>query len=257
VSWDDADAQADPADNTYDTWFGHIQNMDLTRGSNTQDLLAAVSTDRQMGLIPRGLPYNPQTERKGREGKEVKEPEQTVPDVVMANPQLSSNISRNRQTGAIGPQPQPQQREFKASALSDDDMNTTNDVDLRGHYGGLADYFMPNDSQKKRNAEAKTLKALAATSHPSVIFARKYFQEYDHTDAIERQALPMQRELTQRRVTLDTVVSQKTNPRDYELIKVLLDRDVLEADLALDPGDDELIERMDRVLERWRQIKLV
>jgi len=290
VSWNDPEAQAQSSDDSYETWFRQMQMLDLSQGSSTQEQLAAISSDQPMGLQPQGARVPPSSlAPQGIMANQPRPDPRTLVRTPETNVIMTSERKErerkiqtgdsNRQTGAIGPQPQlqPQQREFKAPVLPEDDikgmmrgndparMNTTGDGTLpsqqfnnSGHYGGLADYFMPNDSQKKRNAEAKTLKALAATSHPSVIFARKYFQEYDQTDPIERQALPMQRELTQRRVTtLDTIVSQKTNPRDYELVKVLLDRDALEADLALDPADDELIAAMDRVLERWDQIKLV
>lgn len=287
VSWNDPEAQAQSSDDSYETWFRQMQMLGPSGGTSTQEQLAAISSDQRMGLQPQGAMVLPSS--LAPRGVMANQPRpdplallgtqetNTVMTTTRESKEPEQKDDDKRRPRVSGPQqPRPQQRESKAPELSEDEMKDrlgispapmiqTGDGTLpsqqfntKGHYGGLADYFMPNDSQKKRNAEAKTLKALAATSHPSVVFARKYFQEYDHTDPIERQALPMQRELTQRRVTtLDTIVSQKTNPRDYELVKVLLDRDLLEADLALDPADDELIAAMDRVLERWDQNKLV
>ena len=120
--------------------------------------------------------------------------------------------------------------------------------------GRVTDYFFPSENQRNKAAEAKLLKDKEAGSHPAVVFARQYYLNYDKTTLEERQALPMQRELDKTR----TVPGQFPNPKDRELVALLLERDMLEADRALDPFSDVLLKRLyEDVLSRWARIKLV
>jgi hypothetical protein len=120
--------------------------------------------------------------------------------------------------------------------------------------GRVTDYFFPSENQRNKAAEAKLLKDKEAGSHPAVVFARQYYLNYDKTTLEERQAQPMQRELDKTRTT----PSQFSNPKDRELVSLLLERDMLEADRALDPFSDVLLERLrEDVLPRWARIKLV
>jgi hypothetical protein len=120
--------------------------------------------------------------------------------------------------------------------------------------GRVTDYFFPSENQRNKAAEAKLLKDKEAGSHPAVVFARQYYLNYDKTALQERQALPMQRELDKTR----TAPSQFPNPKDRELVSLLLERDMLEADRALDPFSDVLLERLrEDVMPRWARIRLV
>jgi hypothetical protein len=130
---------------------------------------------------------------------------------------------------------------------------------MLGHYyGGIADWFAPSEKQKKQAAEAKILKVLQKTSHPALVFARDYYQTYDRTfDPVKVQYLPMQQTLNRTRATLE-MFRNSNRGGDYELIKVLLDRDLLEADLALDPAREDKLSELEKLLrERWSRIKLV
>jgi hypothetical protein len=120
--------------------------------------------------------------------------------------------------------------------------------------GRVTDYFFPSENQRNKAAEAKLLKDKEAGSHPAVVFARQYYLNYDKTTLEERQAQPMQHELDKTR----TVPDQFLHPKDRELVALLLDRDMLEADRALDPFSDVLLERLrEDVMPRWARIRLV
>jgi hypothetical protein len=119
--------------------------------------------------------------------------------------------------------------------------------------GHVTDYFFPSENQRNKAAEAKLLKDKEAGSHPAVVFARQYYLNYDKTTLEERQAQPMQQALVRNRSP-----HSFPNKADEELVALLLERDMLEADRALDPFSDVLLERLrEDVLPRWARIRLV